>query len=56
MADIATFMSLVFAKRLGGPALDPFANLAAWETRLLGRPAFARAAAEIAEADRVLSP
>ncbi len=55
VADIATFMSLLFAKRLGGPGPDAFANLESWDARLRARPAFAGAAAEIAEADRLLS-
>jgi glutathione S-transferase len=54
-ADIALFMSVLFALRLGGPPLDDHRDLAAWFARLKARPAFAQAAAEIAEADRRLS-
>ena len=43
------------ALRLGGPPLDDHRDLAAWFARLKARPAFAQAAAEIAEADRRLS-
>lgn len=56
IADIALFMTILFTQRLGGPALDPHPALAGWYRRLMARPAFARAAAEIAAADRVLSP
>jgi len=54
-ADIALFMSLLFARRLGGPSLAPHRALSGWFSRLMERPAFAQAAAEIAEADRRLS-
>lgn len=56
VADIGLFMTVLFTQRLGGPKLDPHPQLAAWYQRLLGRPAFAKAAAEIAAADRELSP
>jgi glutathione S-transferase len=55
-ADIALFMTVLFSQRLRGPALDPYPALAGWYRRLLARPAFARGAAEIAAADRRLSP
>lgn len=55
VADIALFMSVLFSLRLGGPALTGFPGLAGWYERLGQRPAFARVAAEIAEADRRLS-
>ena len=54
-SDIALFMSVLFALRLGGPGLDGFPELTSWFSRLRLRPAFARVAAEIAEADRRLS-
>jgi glutathione S-transferase len=54
-ADIALFMTVLFALRLGGPPLDGFPALSDWFARLKQRPAFAQAAAEIAEADRRLS-
>lgn len=56
VADIGLFMTILFTQRLKGPALDPYPGLAAWYHRLLGRPAFAKAADEIAAADRELSP
>lgn len=56
VADIALFMMAIWTQRLRGPALDDAPALAAWYARLLQRPSCARAAAEIAEADRVLSP
>lgn len=56
VADIGMFMTILFTQRLLGPSLDPHPALAAWYRRLLARPAFAKAAAEIAAADRELSP
>lgn len=56
VADIALFMTILFIGRLLGPPLDPFPALAAWRERLLRRPGFARAAQEIAAADRALTP
>jgi len=55
VADIALFMSLLFSLRLRGPALDGQPALAAWYRRVGARPAVAKVAAEIAEADRRLS-
>jgi glutathione S-transferase len=55
-ADIALFMSILFVQRLKGPRLDGHPGLAAWYGRMMARPAFGRAAAEIAAADRELSP
>ncbi len=54
-ADIATFMMIHYALRLGGPPLDRHPNLAAWYRRLAARPAFAIVIAEIAAADHELS-
>jgi glutathione S-transferase len=56
VADIGLFMTILFTQRLNGPALSPHAGLAAWYRRLLARPSFAKAASEIAAADRELSP
>ncbi|TDQ86326.1 glutathione S-transferase [Dongia mobilis] len=56
VADIATFMTVLFTQRLRGPDLAPYVPLAGWYRRLLDRPAFAQAAAAIAAADRRLSP
>ena len=55
VADIALFMTVLFVLRLRGPALDGHPALAAWYGRAGARPAFARAAAEIAAADRALT-
>lgn len=56
VADIALFMMVLWSLRLGGPALDKTPALAAWYARVGARPPAAKAAAEIAEADRRLSP
>lgn len=56
VADIALFMTVLFALRLKGPRLDGHPGLAAWHGRVQGRPAVAPIAAEIDAADRVLSP
>ncbi len=54
-ADIATFMVVHYAIRLGGPPPGHHHNLQAWYARLADRPAFATVLAEIAAADRQLS-
>ena len=54
-ADIAMFMPIHYARRLGGPPLKPHAALRAWYHRLAERPSFAGILAEIAAADRALS-
>jgi glutathione S-transferase len=54
-ADIAVFMAVLFALRLGGASLDDHPALAGWYRRLLERPAFVGVAREIAAADRQLS-
>ncbi len=54
-ADIATFMVVHYAVRLGGPPPGLHQNLQAWYARLADRPAFAAVLAEIAAADRQLS-
>lgn len=56
VADIAMFMSVLFVLRLRGPRLAGFPGLAAWYARVGARPSAALAAAEIAAADRELSP
>jgi len=56
VADIALFMMVLWSLRLGGPRLDEAPVLAAWYARVGKRPPAAKAAAEIAEADRLLSP
>jgi glutathione S-transferase len=55
VADIALFMAVLFSQRLGGPRLAAQPALARWYERVGSRPAPARAAAEIAAADRELS-
>ncbi len=55
-ADIALFMTVLFALRLKGPGLDGHPALAAWYARVGARPAVARVAAELDAADRALSP
>jgi glutathione S-transferase len=55
VADIALFMTILFALRLKGPRLDGHTALAAWYGRVGARPSAALAAQEIAAADRVLS-
>jgi glutathione S-transferase len=56
VADIALFVTLLYAQRLRGPGLAGQAALADWYARCAARPAFATVAAEIAAADRELSP
>lgn len=56
VADIALFMSVLFAQRLHGPKLDGFPALTAWYARAASWSSVASVAAEIAEADRTLSP
>lgn len=56
VADIAMFMSILFANRLGAPALAPYPALDEWFARGGARHAMAKAADEIAAADRILSP
>ena len=55
-ADIAMFMTVLWTQRLKGPRLSATPALAAWYARMLNRPACAKAAEEIAAADRELSP
>ena len=54
-ADIAMFMTILWTQRLKGPSLEPFPRLAAWYARLGKRAPFAKAASEIAAADRALT-
>jgi glutathione S-transferase len=56
IADIGLFMTMVYIRRMHGPALDPFSSLARWWAQLMARPSFARAAEEIAAADRAMTP
>lgn len=55
VADIAMFMTLLFAERLKGPPLAPCPWLADWFARTGKRPAVAQAARKVAVADRELS-
>jgi glutathione S-transferase len=56
VADIALFMTVLFALRLKGPRLDGHPALAAWYVRVGTRPSAVKVAAEMAAADRELSP
>jgi glutathione S-transferase len=56
VADIAIFMNVLWVARLNGPRLTGHPALAAWYDRVAARPSAARIAAEIAAADRELSP
>ena len=56
IADIAMFMTILFALRLKGPGLGGAPMLEAWYERVGGRASAARIAAEIVAADRELSP
>jgi glutathione S-transferase len=56
VADIGLFMTVQFALRLKGPSLSGHPSLATWHARVADRPAVAKVAAEIAAADRDLSP
>jgi len=55
VADIATFMTVHYAARLGGPSLEPHTNLLQWYRRCVARPAFKHVTTAIAAADRELS-
>lgn len=54
-ADIALFMTVLYARRLGGPGLSVWPRLRAWYERLAARPAVSGIVEEIAAADRELS-
>jgi glutathione S-transferase len=54
-ADIATFLTVLYTRRNGGPGPENHVNLHRWFQRLAERPAFAGVMAEIEEADRMLS-
>jgi glutathione S-transferase len=56
VADIAIFMTTMFAIRRKGPGLDGHPGLAAWYARVRARPSAGKAADEIAAADRLLTP
>jgi glutathione S-transferase len=56
VADISLFMCVLFAGRLKGPGLEAHPRLAAWYGRMKARPSCAKVAAEMAAADRDLSP
>ncbi|MBB3021061.1 glutathione S-transferase [Microvirga lupini] len=54
-ADIAVFMTVFWTRRLAGPSLRGYENLAGWYERLSSRPAFAKVVSEILAADAELS-
>jgi glutathione S-transferase len=56
VADIALFMMLLWVQRLKGPGLGGHQALSRWYARVGERSGPAKAAAEIAAADRALSP
>jgi glutathione S-transferase len=56
VADIGLFMCVLFAERLKGPRPGGHPRLAAWYGRMSARPSCAKVAAEMAAADRELSP
>ena len=56
VADIALFMTMLWSRRLNGPGCETHPTLVSWHERLMVRPAMAKAADEIAAADRGLSP
>ena len=56
VADIGLFMTVLFVLRRKGPRLDGHPELAAWYARVGARAAVAPVAAEIAAADRALTP
>jgi len=56
IADIGLFMTMLYIRRMHGPKLDAFPSLARWWQQLMRRPGFARAADEIAAADRAMTP
>jgi glutathione S-transferase len=55
VADIATFLTVLYTMRNGGPGLGRHAHLRRWYEMLAARPAFSGIVTEIAEADRALS-
>jgi glutathione S-transferase len=55
-ADIALYVTILYALRHKGPRLDAVPTLAAWHRRVGERPAVAGVTAEIHAADRALSP
>jgi glutathione S-transferase len=55
VADIATFLTVLYTLRNGGPGLGANDSLRQWYGRLAARPAFAAIIAEIADADLMLS-
>jgi glutathione S-transferase len=55
VADIATFLTVLYSLRNGGPGVGGHDNLGRWYETLAARPAFAGIMAEIADADRALS-
>ena len=54
-ADIAVFMQVFYAQRLGGPPVAPHPNLARWRVTLAARPSIATMIEETRAADAALS-
>jgi glutathione S-transferase len=55
VADIATFLTVLYTLRNGGPGLGGHPNLRRWYDSLALRPAFASVIGDIETADRELS-
>jgi glutathione S-transferase len=54
-ADIATFLQLFYAQRLGGPSMKPYPALWGWYRRMKARPSVGAVVAETLAADARLS-
>lgn len=54
-ADIAVFLQLFYAQRLGAPSMKPFARLWSYYQRVKARPTVANVVAETLAADATLS-
>lgn len=55
VADIATFLTVLYARRNGGPGPDPYPALRRWFERIAERPPVGSIVEEIEAADRDLS-
>lgn len=54
-ADVAIFLVLLYAQRLGGPSMKPYARLWSWYARVKARPSVAAVVRETLAADATLS-
>ncbi len=55
VADIATFLTVLYTMRNRGPGVDGHDHLRRWYERIAARPAVASVVAEVEAADRELS-